>query len=68
MKNNALFRKLLDYFQRSFGKRCRKICVVCDTPEVGPEEDILRAAAAFKRLIGCTNLGCSDLAGPQFLS
>src|SRR5262249_1640527 len=29
-KNNALFRKLLDHLQQIFGKRYRKIYVVCD--------------------------------------
>src|SRR2546428_10865296 len=29
-KNNVLFRKLLDHLQRTFGKRYRKIYVVCD--------------------------------------
>src|SRR6266498_3098208 len=29
-KNNALFRKLMDHLRQTFGKRYRKIYVVCD--------------------------------------
>src|SRR5499433_4273913 len=33
-KNNVLFRKLLDHLQQSFGKRYRKIYVVCDNYKI----------------------------------
>lgn len=33
-KNNALFRKLLDHLEKTFGKRYRKIYVVCDNYKI----------------------------------
>lgn len=41
-KNNALFRKLLDHLQKTFGKRYRKIYVVCDNYKIHKAQAVNR--------------------------
>ena len=52
-KNNALFRKLLDHLQQSFGKRYRKIYVVCDNYRIHKSIDDLTTPSLDSAYIIC---------------
>src|SRR5215813_13565752 len=48
-KNNALFRKLLDYLQQIFGKRYRKIYVVCDNYRIHKAKAVDRGSTGRQK-------------------